>query len=439
MRFRDRQEAGWRLARALAHLQREHPVVVGLPRGGVPVAAEVARELHAPLDVLVVRKLGHPRQPELGVGAIAEDGVSIVDWEMADRLGIDPATMHRVAARERAELDRRIVRYRKVRPRIPLEGRAVILVDDGLATGSTARVAIAALRRAGARQVILAVPVAPLDAVEEMRGLADAVVCLSTPSGFGAVGEWYDDFGEVTDEDVTRLLHEGAEDPPVVASAGHQEVAVDTAGARLAGTLEVPDLAAGLVLFAHGSGSSRLSPRNREVAATLNRAGIATLLFDLLTDDEAGERGKVFDIELLGGRLVDATRWCRSLLGSALPIGYFGASTGAAAALVAAARLGRDVSAVVSRGGRPDLADIHLPLVSAPTLLVVGSRDPTVLDLNRQAAARLVHCEHRLVVVPGASHLFEEAGTLEAVATLATEWFTTHFAELDARSGHVSA
>ncbi|MFI5042612.1 MAG: alpha/beta hydrolase, partial [Acidimicrobiales bacterium] len=120
-------------------------------------------------------------------------------------------------------------------------------------------------------------------------------------------------------------------------------------------------------------------------------------------------------------------------------IGYFGASTGAAAALLAADRLGHDIRAVVSRGGRPDLADSHLPSVSAPTLLVVGSRDQAVLDLNRQAAARLVHCEHRLMVVPGATHLFEEAGTLETVATLATEWFTTHFAEPGARSGHASA
>jgi pimeloyl-ACP methyl ester carboxylesterase len=197
---------------------------------------------------------------------------------------------------------------------------------------------------------------------------------------------------------------------------------------ELAGDLTVAPEPAGLVLFAHGSGSSRRSPRNRSVAAALNDAGFGTLLFDLLTEAEEGDRELVFDIPLLARRLAGATRWAREEpLTAALPVGYFGASTGAGAALVAAAALGGDVRAVVSRGGRPDLADQSLPSVTAPTLLIVGSRDPQVLDLNRQAAA-LLGGPHRLEVVEGASHLFEEPGTLEAVARLATAWFAEHLA-----------
>ena len=196
------------------------------------------------------------------------------------------------------------------------------------------------------------------------------------------------------------------------------------------GDLQVPAGAQGIVVFAHGSGSSRHSARNRQVADHLERSGLATLLLDLLTVAEEGEeeRGAMrrFDIGLLASRLVGAIDWVTADSGTAgLPVGCFGASTGAAAALVAAADRPEVVRAVVSRGGRPDLAGHRLPQVAAPTLLVVGGADPVVLDLNQQAAARLA-APHRLEIIPGATHLFEEPGALEVVADLATRWFTTH-------------
>ena len=183
----------------------------------------------------------------------------------------------------------------------------------------------------------------------------------------------------------------------------------------------------GLVIFAHGSGSSRHSPRNRFVASLLNDAGVGTLLFDLLTPAEELERANVFDVELLADRLAAVTRWARGQdsLGEH-PIGYFGASTGAAAALWAAARPGNDIAAVVSRGGRPDLAEGRLGAVRSPTLLIVGGHDEVVLQLNRAAAARLT-CEHEIAVVPGATHLFEEPGTLRQAAESASGWFRRHF------------
>lgn len=190
--------------------------------------------------------------------------------------------------------------------------------------------------------------------------------------------------------------------------------------------LGIPGQAQGLVIFAHGSGSGRLSPRNQHVAAALREAGIATLLLDLLTPSEERDRAKVFDIDLLAQRLGIATAWSRARRETAsLPVGYFGASTGGGAALVAASRPESSVAAVVSRGGRPDLAGAALEAVRAPSLLIVGSLDTQVISLNEQALERL-RCEKELAIVPGATHLFEEPGTLDIVVGLATAWFLRH-------------
>ncbi|WP_186312307.1 dienelactone hydrolase family protein [Cereibacter sediminicola] len=195
---------------------------------------------------------------------------------------------------------------------------------------------------------------------------------------------------------------------------------------RLESTLRIPEGSRSLVIFAHGADSSRLSPRNNLVAERMGKAGIATLLFDLLTEAEAADRHNVFDIPLLGRRVIGAVnRLSQEPDLEGLPIGLFGASTGAAAALVAAARLPREVRAVVSRGGRPDLAGPALAEVIAPTLLLVGGADPEVLALNEEAA-RLLTCHWRLVIVPGATHLFEEPGALDQVVDLATDWFLEH-------------
>lgn len=204
------------------------------------------------------------------------------------------------------------------------------------------------------------------------------------------------------------------------------EVTVPSDSIRLAGILAVPQDVTALVVFAHGSGSGRHSPRNRLVADVLNRAGLATMLVDLLTADEEGDRARVFDIEMLAHRLVEVTRWLRTRPGlSELPIGYFGASTGAGAALWAATEPGIEIAAVVSRGGRPDLAGPRLALVRAPTLLIVGGNDQLVLELNQEARLRMP-CPSEIDVVPHATHLFEEPGALEQVADLALGWFRGH-------------
>ncbi|MGP8303346.1 phosphoribosyltransferase family protein [Streptomyces inhibens] len=437
MLFTDRVDAGHRLAEALRHLEGDEPIVLGLPRGGVPVAFQVAQALKAPLDVIVVRKLGVPYQRELGFGAIGEGGVRVISDDIVRRGRLDDADLASVEHAEAAELSRQAQRFRAGRPRLTLEGRTAIVVDDGIATGSTAAAACEVVRAQGAARVVLAVPVAPPDAAERLRGKVDEFVCLSTPFAFSAVGEWYRDFSQTPDDEVVSLLAQASAGPEtrrVAPSAGvageadterdvEAEVAIDAAGVRLTGDLNLPAGAKAVVMFAHGSGSSRHSPRNRLVAEALNRAGLGTLLFDLLTPAEEANRANVFDIETLAERLTDATGWLRDR--AALPIGYFGASTGAAAALRSAAAPDADIGAVVSRGGRPDLAGPLLAGVRAPTLLIVGGADPLVLDLNREAEAAL-RCETRLEIVPGATHLFEEHGALDQVAHLARDWFLSH-------------
>lgn len=423
MMFTDRADAGARLAEALRHLEGANPVVLGLPRGGVPVAFQVARALGAPLDVIVVRKLGVPYHRELGFGAIGEGGVRVISEDIVRQSRVKKEDLAAVEHAEEAELVRQAQRFRDDRPRVPLDGRTVIVADDGIATGATAAAACQVVRAMGAARVVLAVPVAPPDAVAWLRTEADEVVCLSTPRAFRAVGEWYQDFSQTSDDEVIALLAQAADRPVARRPARAAEVVVDAGGVGLIGDLTLPAGAGAVVMFAHGSGSSRLSPRNRSVAAALNRAGLGTLLFDLLTPAEETDRANVFDIETLGRRLADATRWLQHL--QSVPIGYFGASTGAAAALRAAAPADADIGAVVSRGGRPDLAGPRLADVRAPTLLIVGGRDTTVLDLNEQAQ-RVLRCENRLAIVPGATHLFEEPGALDEVADLARDWFTKH-------------
>jgi putative phosphoribosyl transferase len=438
MFFADRLDAGRRLAARLEHLRAPSVVVLGLPRGGVPVAAEVARVLGAPLDVIVVRKLGVPFQPELAMGAIGEDGVRVVDDEIVRKARISESDLAAVEARERAELERRARRFRGDRPRTPLAGRTAVIVDDGIATGSTARAACRVARAQGATRVVLAVPVAPEGWQARIGGDADECIALDTPEPFWAVGQFYDDFSQTSDDEVVDCLaHAAAEAPHMAGSHGpdaadppahDEEVEVHAGLVRLGGHLTVPDHAIGIVVFAHGSGSSRHSPRNRYVAALLNQAGVGTLLFDLLTTAEEHDRTNVFDIDLLARRLAGVSRWLRTQPAVArLPLGYFGASTGAAAALWASTEPGTDVAAVVSRGGRPDLAAPRLGTVTAPTLLIVGSHDDVVLELNRDAQTQM-RCETRLAVVPGATHLFEEPGTLHAAAELARDWFTSHLA-----------
>ena len=436
MRLLNRVHAGRMLAELLEQqgVADQNTVVLGLPRGGVPVAYEVAVALNLPLDVIIVRKLGAPSQPELALGAIGEDGIRTINENILAAAGVSAADLAANEKRQRADLERSVERLRGTRPRIPLTGRTALIIDDGIATGSTVRAACHVARAHGATRVVVAAPVAPIRTAAELRGDADEVFCVATPEPFWAIGEFYDDFTQTSDEEVSRLLAKaadrtGATEATANRATRDEEVEVTLGPTRLAGHLTLPEGSPGIVVFAHGSGSGRHSPRNRLVAGMLNEAGLGTLLFDLLTPQEEADRTNVFDIPMLGKRLAQVTDWLRALTGAkGIPIGYFGASTGAGAALWAAAEPGTSIAAVVSRGGRPDLALPRLAAVTAPTLLIVGGRDDVVIELNREAQGQL-QCETRLAIVPGATHLFEEPGALDEVIALARSWFLNYLAK----------
>jgi len=209
-KFRDRIEAGQLLGERLRCLASERPVVLGLPRGGVPVAFEVARVLPSPLDVLVVRKLGVPLQPELAFGAIGEDDAQVINTQLVELLGLSKDTIAEVVRRERAELIRRAELYRGKRIALALSGRTVVIVDDGLATGATARVAVEVTRSRGAKRTVIAVPVSPRETIAELKPLTDDVISLRVPAQFRAVGDWYEDFDQTTDDEVMSLLRRSA-------------------------------------------------------------------------------------------------------------------------------------------------------------------------------------------------------------------------------------
>ncbi|CAM4435190.1 Putative phosphoribosyl transferasec/MT0597 [Mycobacterium basiliense] len=431
--FDDRADAGRQLAQRLGFLRGHDVVVLGLPRGGVPVAFEVAVALHAPLDVLLVRKLGVPLHSELAFGAIGEGGVRVTNDSVVREVALHEREMAEVEEAQWAELRRRVRRFRGDHAPIALPGKIAVIVDDGVATGATAQAACQVARAQGASGVILAVPIGASDTAERFADYADEVVCLETPIPYFAVGQGYRNFNQTSDEEVVALLDRARARFATVGGADEaprdREVRLTAEGVSLVGLLTIPDRATGVVVFAHGSGSSRHSPRNRYVAEVLTQAGLATLLLDLLTPEEERDRANVFDLALLARRLVDVMAWLAGLPDTAaLPVGLFGASTGAGAALVAAAHPGVKVSAVVSRGGRPDLAGDTLLEVRAPTLLIVGGRDDAVLELNRRAQAAMpAVCE--LAVVPAATHLFEEPGTLQQAAALARDWFLGHLGQ----------
>ena len=433
-RFRDRRDAGRRLAARLSRYAGRADVrVLGLPRGGVPVAFEVAQALGAPMDVFVVRKLGMPGHEEFAMGAIASGGVVVLNDEVVRSGTVRRAEIDRVIESERRELERREHRYRGDRPLADIAGRTVILVDDGLATGSSMWAAVSALREEGPAHIVVAVPISSPAACDAFRGEVDEIICAMTPEPFYAVGLWYEDFSQTTDEEVHELLALANGDAhgaraPAPPAMDERIIHIHTGTVTLEGTLGASADATGIVLFAHGSGSSRHSPRNRQVAEVLRQAGLATLLIDLLTADEEAidlrSRALRFNIDRLAERLVGAIDWMADdAITRALPVGLFGASTGAAAALIAATRA--DVAAVVSRGGRPDLAGAALKLVRCPTLFIIGSLDVDVLELNRRAMHQMV-APASLHIVQGAGHLFEEPDALREVTEVASAWFRWH-------------
>ena len=422
MTFKNREHAAEYLVERLRHLRGTHPLVLGIPRGGVPMARVLADALDGDLDVVLVRKLRAPDNPQLVVGAVDEAGDVVVS-DLARVMGVardrlDREIREQVAAlRERR---RRLAGHPTCDPR----DRTVVVVDDGIATGATMLAALRVLRKRRPHRVVVATAVGSRDALGEVRLECDEVVCIESREAPGPIARSFGDFTPVSDAEVVdtlRRFREKRQRCDVVIPAGDEESRAD---------LAIPSRAKAVVVFAQASCGGRKCPRTRMVAETLQRRGMATLLADLLTEDEDddGSRNTCrFDIDLLTRRLGAALAWLaeRPETGR-LPVGLFGTNAGAACALDTAAQLPGRVGAVVCGGGRPDLALDALPHVGAPTLLLVGGLDQPQIGLNQLAYERIATHVKRLEVVPGASRLFDEPGTLERAAGAAARWFEAH-------------
>jgi len=425
--FRNRLVAGQLLSKKLTSLKKEKPIVLALPRGGVPVAAEIARELQAPLDILMVKKIGMPGYSELALGAVSEDEQPFLHHERIAKYQVDREQLEQVAWQKIREVQEQTRILRSSKPAIDLKNRIVILVDDGVATGATTEAAVQLLRKKGVKKIVLAVPVAPASSIDQLRQLVDEVVMLLTPEPFYSVGQWYEDFTQVTDTDVREIIAASA-------NIHIENLTIQDGSAVLRARLTTPQNMKALVIFAHGSGSSYSSPRNIFVADAFSQQGFATLLFDLLTPEEAIEKENVFDIGLLSRRLQVATDWAAERFQDTQPpLAYFGASTGAAAALSAAAKGKHSVFAVISRGGRPDLAQASLRDIDVPILLIVGGEDKAVIELNQKTWEQLPQAE--MINVSGATHVFSEPGALERVTNLSVGWLRGQLKTLSTRSG----
>ncbi len=417
MIFRDRDEAarllGEELRKVLKSSSSHKPLVLGIPRGAVPMAKVVADDLGADLDLLLVHKLPHPHQPELAIGAVTEAG-AIFLGDVRLRQALSEQEIAEVAREEINKLHAKRLLYTAHRRSFDLRGRCVILVDDGVATGSTMLAGVRSVQESGAGEVIVAAPVISQTAEQLLKRAGATVVSSHVPEVFYAVSQFYERFDQVEDAEVVQVLAGRVLEVPIVS---HEF--------RTTGFLTVPPRAEGLVIFAHGSGSGRHSPRNQFVARELNKRGLATLLADLLTPQESQTHANVFKIDLLAHRLERILEWVKEDYQlSKLAIGLFGASTGAAAALLAAYEREVDVKAVVSRGGRVDLANSILRQTSVPCLFIVGDRDEPVLTWNQQSFA-LISAPKKFHTVHGAGHLFEEPGALEDVANVSGEWFVS--------------
>ncbi|MEU3018611.1 MULTISPECIES: phosphoribosyltransferase family protein [unclassified Nocardiopsis] len=424
--FTDRSEAGRRLAERVRPHAVNDPIVLALARGGVPVGAELAERLDADFDVLVVRKIGLPGHPETGVGAIAEDGQILYDDLALARMRVPRQALSGTVESERDELDRRRRAYRGKRPFPDVAGRDCVVVDDGVATGGTARAALRMLRQAGPARLVLAVPVAAPEALEALREDADDLVVLTAPENFQAVGEWYREFDQLSDSDVVSILSErerlrrGEEVP--------RAVRVRAGRVLLDGELTVPSAPRGAVVMAFGDGYG--DPRWRAGASALRRSGYATLLLDVLTAEEraarGGDGGTETDPGALGERLGAAVSWVRGSTEAAEgPVGLLGSGEAASAALVTAAEHPRDVAAVVVHGGRADLAEPHLSSVRAPTLILLESGDSFVRELGEWTRGRLGG-PSELRVVSGPEGLLRGDPGWRRVTADALDWFDRH-------------
>lgn len=451
MPFTDRTDAGRRLAQALAPFEDKNPLVVALPRGGVPVGYEVARSLGAPLDVLVTRRLLAPGDENVNIGAIGPGGVRYLDTAKIRDLGITDGQLEDLAADASAEVEARSRRFRGTSRPLSVRGRIVILVDDGIMDDASARLAARILRSLGPKRLILATPVAPPRTLEVLRDEVDGLVFLVSPEDVGSLDTWYREYPEISDGDVETYLHEAHKDLERIAEKGRRPpevrvepppamaqraVKIEVGDKTLNGLLAIPEDAKGVVLFGHSSGSNRYTPRNQQLAEQLREAGLATLLVDLLTPEEAAEDVRTqryrSDIGTLARRVIGAIDWLAEQANTkVLPVAAYGTGTSAALGVVAARQRPERVQALIGRSGRMDLVQSALDEIEVPMLLIVGEEDTETLEINREALQALAG-PAELMLVPETGPIFEAPEVIEMMAEGIAGWCHQHLPGLEA-------
>lgn len=431
--FRDRIDAGQRLADALRPYHGSDAVVLGIPRGGVPVAAEVARLLGLPLDIVVARKLGAPGQPELAIGAVTANGGLYLNHDLIRDLGVDQAYLDSAVERKRAEARDRESRFRGGRPGPALAGRIAIVVDDGLATGATIRAAVQSVRHAGPAKLVVAVPVGAIESCASLRSEVDELVCLWTPDDFMAVGQFYDDFSPTEDDEVERILRAASTHTPDTDTA--REITFQNRrGRRLAGTLLLPRAVERppVVVFAHGFNSSRRSSRNLMIAERLVASGLAAFLIDFTGHGDSEGEIREATVKQMADDLRSAIDHISAEAAvDAGRIGLSGSSSGGIVSVIEAARDER-VRVLVLRS--VPAGDLFEPAahIRATTLVIAGEADIPIVEEDR-ALAEVISGPHRFEVVAHAGHLFEGPGEMERVSDLSVGWFVSHL-RADTRS-----
>jgi putative phosphoribosyl transferase len=444
--FRDRSDAAEALAKSLSRFAAEPGVIVlGLARGGVPIARRVADALGASFSVLISCTIGVPGIEEVALGAIAEGTDAVVTDSVAWYIGVPAHVVQRLATRERIELSRRLQSYRDGEPLPDVQGRTVILVDDGLATGAALRAAARAIRERRPSKLIAAVPVASRLGLDDLRGEVDEIVAAVVPEVFETVSSSYESFTPVTDNDVlaalgrpTRRVSRMVYDISGRISAAERTIEIPVGDGRVVADIGTSEAIGfdelgrhvherdALAILVHAGGSSRDSYRNRYIAGRLRLSGYTTLRVDLLTRDEEAmdaERDTIrFDLSRVAARLTDVCDWAvRTGVHGARRTILIGANTGAAAALATAAQRQANTFAVVARGGRIDLTGPRLARVRAPVLLLVGETDRETVRLNSDAMRSLPR-RAKLIRVPRAGQTFGEPGALGAVAEHTVKW-----------------
>jgi len=420
--FPDRTAAGHRLAERVRSVAGAAPVVVALPGNGVRVGAELARLLDAPLDVAVVERVVLPDHPGVELGAVTEDGHVCYDDAALARLRIPRRRLSGAVADARVRVAHLREAYRGARAMPQLTDRDVVVVDDGAATAGTARAALRMVRRHRPARLVLALPVASAEAVEDLRAEADRIVTLAVPDHFRSLDHWYRDSGGLDEGQAAALLAEHRD----LGESGdsRQRARIEADGTELVGELVVPSVVRGTVVLASGHG--RLTPHNQAIGTVLRAAGYATLLLDLLTPEETGTETEEVDPGLLGERMAAGVDWVRRTPAVAdAPVALLGTGRAAPGALEAAALRPEEVAAVVTHGGRVDLADEALARVRAPTLVLVQGSDSFVRELAEWTLAQ-VSAPTALEAVAGAEQLLHRPEEWRRVGVQAAEWFDRH-------------